>query len=266
VSGVAGVITFSSDYGPHDEFAGVCRAVIAKIAPDVRVIDLAHGIRGLRAGAAALAQSIPFAPPGIHLAIVDPGVGTDRRGVVVVTDSGSMLVGPDNGLLIPAANILGGAVRAFELSELRYRLVPTSATFHGRDVFAPAAAHLGRGVAPEAFGPPVGPSDLRRLPPPLVGVADGRLTADVLRRDWFGNLQLAATQADLRATEVTGVVSVSTSDGHTVDGIVGRTFADAEPGGLVVFVDSAGFVAVAINGGSADERLGAPDRITVSRT
>lgn len=260
------IITFSSDYGPHDEFVGVCHAVIAKIVPDARIIDLAHGIRGLRAGAAALAQSIPFAPPGIHLAIVDPGVGTPRRGVVVVTDSGSLLVGPDNGLLMPAANILGGPVRAFELTEARYRLVPTSATFHGRDVFAPAVAHLARGVAPEAFGPPVGTGDLHRLPPPLVGVADGRLTSDVLRRDWFGNLQLAATQADLRATDVSGVVTVTTADGHALEGVVGRTFADVPRGALVVFVDSAGYVAIGINGGNADDRLGAPDRVTIART
>lgn len=262
--GATRFVTFSSDYGLADEFVGVCHAVIARIAPDVRVIDLAHGLTGLRAGAAALAQSVAFAPDGVHLAIVDPGVGTERRGVAIVTQPGWLLVGPDNGLLIPASNVLGGATEAYELLEARFRLVPVSATFHGRDIFAPAAAHIARGVEPSELGPPVPLDELVRLAPPLCSVSQGSLLSDVIRSDGFGNLQLAATAADLRASGIGGRVTVSTAHGAGVDAVVGRTFADADAGGLVVLIDSAGFVGLAVNGGSAAERLGAPERVTIT--
>ena len=142
-------ITFLSDYGDEDEFAGVCRAVIAQIAPEAPLIDLTHGIgrQRCRQGALALANALPFCPPGVHLAVVDPGVGADRRPVAVTTmEEGRFLVGPDNGLLAPAIERLGGAARAVDLANSPFRLEPVSATFHGRDLFAPVAAHLALGA------------------------------------------------------------------------------------------------------------------------
>jgi hypothetical protein len=255
---VGTLITFSSDYGPTDEFVGVCHLVIARIAPDVRVIDVAHGIRGIRGGSAVLAQSLVEAPVGaVHLAVVDPGVGTDRRAVVIACGNGSMLVGPDNGIFFPVADLLGGVVAAHELTEASLRGPALSRTFHGRDVFAPAAAHLATGVEPSAFGAPVG--DLVRLPPPDVRVGDHALECDVLRTDWFGNLQLSATEADLVGSSLSGRVLV-----NGVEAMVGEKFADVAEGELLVYVNSAGHVAIACNGAAARELLHDPDRVTLS--
>lgn len=235
--------------------------VIAAIAPHARVIDLAHGIGGIRAGSVVLSQSVVTAPDGtVHLAVVDPGVGTDRRAVAVTTERGDVLVGPDNGLMPPAADALGGASGAFELTNPRYRREPVSSTFHGRDVFAPAAAFLCVGLAADELGPAIDPSELVRLPQAMTHVSSGCLEADVARADWYGNLQLAARESDLVSAELGNLVDVSGAPA-----VVGRTFADAEPGGLVVYVDSGGHVAIACNGGSARERLQDPERVTLKR-
>lgn len=262
-SASSGLVTFSSDYGPAEVYVGICHLVIARIAPNVRVVDLTHGMRGVRGAASILERSLSFAPAGIHLAIVDPGVGTDRRGVVVTTGDGSSLVGPDNGLLPPAAEALGGAAGVFELTNPEYRLEPVSATFHGRDVFAPAAAHLALGVPPERFGTSVDPGDLVRLPPPHVETGEEEIVSDVVRADWFGNLVLAASADDLERSRLRGRVSVSGSAG-AIGAHVGRTFADVAPGELVVYVDSSGQVAIACNGGSARETLGDPEQVRLS--
>ncbi|MGH2758047.1 MAG: SAM hydrolase/SAM-dependent halogenase family protein [Actinomycetota bacterium] len=258
------LVTFSSDYGPTDEYVGVCHLVITRIAPDCRVVDLAHGIKGIRAGATILAQSVVHAPEGsVHLAVVDPGVGTDRRGLAIVCRRGDVLVGPDNGLLPPAADVLGGAADVYELTEPRYRLEPVSSTFHGRDVFAPAAAHLATGVRAAELGDGVDVDALVRLPGSLVGVSPGRLESDVTRTDWYGNLQLAATGDDLARACLGPVATVGCEAGEFT-ARVGRTFADAEPGELVVYVDSGDHVAIASNGGSARERLQDPERVVVT--
>jgi S-adenosylmethionine hydrolase len=255
---MSALITFSSDYGPTDEFVGVCHLVIARIAPDVRVIDVAHGIRGIRGGSVVLAQSLTEAPVGaVHLAVVDPGVGTRRRPVVIVCGNGSALVGPDNGIFFPVADLLGGVTSAFELTNEEYRGPVVSTTFHGRDIFAPAAAHLALGVDPADLGPRV--DELVRLEPSDVRVADGALEADVTRADWFGNLQLAATGMDLAGSGLSGDVAV-----NGVDAIVAEKFADVAAGELLVYVNSAGQVALACNGASAREMLHDPDRVTLS--
>jgi hypothetical protein len=242
----------------------VCHLVIAQIAPQARVVDIAHGIRGIRAGSVVLAQSVGEAPDeSVHLAVVDPGAGTTRRPVVVVAGRGDLLVGPDNGLLPPAADALGGAVGAFELTDPRYRRETVSATFHGRDVFAPAAAYLSLGVRADDLGPEVGVGSLVRLPAPFVTVGEGVLEADVARVDWYGNLQLAATGDDLEVAHL-GDRVVITSAAGSFDATSGRTFADAAQGELVVYVDSGGHVAVALNGGSARERLQDPERVTIT--
>ena len=169
-------ITFLSDYGYEDEFAGVCRAVISQIAPGAPLIDLTHGIarQDIRQGAVALANALPSCPPGVHLAVVDPGVGSERRAVAVAAAEGRFLVGPDNGLLSRALDRLGGALDAVELSRSPFRLEPVSATFHGRDLFAPVAAHLSLGARLEEAGESIDPASLATLELPTPEIADGR--------------------------------------------------------------------------------------------
>ena len=254
-------VSFTTDYGTVDGFVAACKGVLAVRAPGVTVIDVTHHVppQDVRRGAAVLAQTVPWLPPAVHLAVVDPGVGTARRGVAVVTGRG-VLVGPDNGLLPPAADALGGVTAAYALTEPAHHLPVVSATFHGRDVFAPVAAALCGGLDPAGLGPPV--TDLVRLPVPPVEVGPGRLRAAVATVDGFGTVQLAATAADLAAAGLAGDVLVQGHPART-----GRTFADVGPGRLVVLADSAGLVAVAVNQGDAAARLGvAPgDEVKIKR-
>ncbi|HEX5493781.1 MAG TPA: SAM-dependent chlorinase/fluorinase [Mycobacteriales bacterium] len=273
-------ISFTTDYGDQDGFTAACRGVIARIAPDARVLDVTHGVppQDVGRGAAVLAQTIGYLPPAVHLAVVDPGVGTDRRGVAVLAGD-SVLVGPDNGLLVPAATALGGPRGAYELTEPGYRLPVVSRTFHGRDVFAPAAAHLAAGVPPERLGPAVDPATLARLPVPVTRVGAGMVDTEVATVDRYGNVQLDATAADLAraglasSASSAGAIGPAGPDGpdrlsvhlpdRTVEAVLGEVFADAEPGRVVVLVDSAGRAAVAVRDGSAAARLrlGVGDRV-----
>ncbi len=250
-----GWISFTTDYGLQDGFVAACKGVIARIAPEVGVIDVTHAVpaQDVRRGALVLAQTVPYLPPGVHLAVVDPGVGTGRRGVVVVA-AGGLLVGPDNGLLVPAAEALGGVRAAHELTAPEFRLPEVSTTFHGRDVFAPAAAHLAAGVPADRMGAAVDPATLVRLPPPVRAMGDGRLDTEVVGADGFGNVQLAATAADLAAADLGPRVRVLL-EGSGFDAAVVDTFADVQPDALAVLVDSAGQVALAVNRGSAAEWL-----------
>lgn len=251
-------ISFTTDYGIDDGFVGVCEGVIARIAPAPRLIHISHTVppQDVRRGSAILAQAVPYLPPAVHVAVVDPGVGTDRRGVVLVSAHG-LLVGPDNGLLVPAAELLGGVREAYELVAPAYRLSTVSATFHGRDVFAPAAAHLAVGVSADQFGPAVDPATLVRLPEPETFVEQGKLSTQVRYIDTFGNIQLGATGADLDASGATqGNTAHANLNGRSVKATVGRTFADTIRDGLIVYVDSAGRVALAVNGGSAAGEFG----------
>ncbi|HLU44072.1 MAG TPA: SAM-dependent chlorinase/fluorinase [Natronosporangium sp.] len=246
----SGWISFTTDYGLSDGFVAACHGVIARINPTARVIDVTHQIPPgeVRQAAAVLAQTVPFLPPAVHLAVVDPGVGTSRRAVALQTPQG-MLVGPDNGLLLWAAEALGGVTAAVALTNREW-FAGSSHTFHGRDIFAPAAAHLAGGAPLRDGGPPVDPASLVRLPELVVRSGPGWLEAEVLTVDRFGNLQLAASGEALAGlgerVRVAGTPAVH-----------GRTFADAPPGGLVVLVDSAGQAAVAVNGGRAAVVLGA---------
>ena len=196
-------ITFLSDYGYEDEFAGVCKAVIARIAPEARVIDLTHGIarHDVRQGAAVLANALPFAPPGIHLAVVDPEVGTERRAVAIrVAGEDRVLVGPDNGLLWPAIERLGGPREAADISLSPFRLEPLSATFHGRDVFAPVAATLAQGATLGDVGTPLDPDALTPLESSQAQIEGGRTLAHVAYLDRYGNAVLDFGQARLPET------------------------------------------------------------------
>jgi S-adenosylmethionine hydrolase len=186
-------IVFLSDLGLRDEFVGVCHSVIARIAPGTTVIDLTHGVppQDVVLGAILLAESLPFGPPdAVILAVVDPGVGTGRKAIAVETASDLLLVGPDNGLLSLAWESLGGATRAFEINSPKVVLTPVSHVFHGRDVFAPAAAALAGGLSIEDLGPPVDVASLERIQVPEPDVDDGRIRCQVLDVDRVGHIQL----------------------------------------------------------------------------
>src|SRR5437588_9575703 len=179
---MARFVTFLSDYGLQDEFVGTCHGVIKRIAADVQIIDLTHGIPPPNAlhGALVLAKALEYMPPGIHLAVVDPGVGTARRPLALEDGEGRLYVGPDNGLLVPAAEAGGGVAAAHELANPAYALQPVSRTFHGRDLFAPAAAHIALGVPLEELGPPLDPEVLVRLGVPEPELDSARIGASAL--------------------------------------------------------------------------------------
>ncbi|MEU8170383.1 SAM-dependent chlorinase/fluorinase [Micromonospora sp. NPDC049004] len=249
-------ISLTTDYGLTDGFVAACHGVIARIAPAARVIDVTHLVppADVRRGAAVLAQTVPYLPVGVHVAVVDPGVGTARRGVALATPGG-LLVGPDNGLLPDAAAALGGVTAAVELTEPRWLAAQVSGTFHGRDVFAPVAARLALGAPLAGAGPAVDPGGLVRLPPPVVARDAEGFTAEVLTVDHFGNVQLAAP-AEVLGPLPAAVRVGSSGPGPARAAVRGRTFGDAPEGGLVVYVDSADLVAVAVNGGRAVDVLG----------
>lgn len=240
-----GWITLTTDYGLSDGFVAACHGVIARLAPDIRVIDVTHLVDpgDVRGGSAVLAQAVPYLPPAVHVAVVDPGVGTARRGIAIGTPGG-ILVGPDNGLLLPAADALGGIDTVVELTNQDWFAATVSRTFHGRDVFAPVAARLAAGAPLDEAGPEIDPVELVRLPDPVVRVGEGWLEAEVVTVDHFGNVQLAAP-----AEALAGLGRELTVG--EVPAVRGDTFADVPAGKLVVYGDAAGRVAVAVNGGRA---------------
>jgi S-adenosylmethionine hydrolase len=253
------VITFLSDYGHEDDFVGVCHGVIARIAPDVRVIDLSHGVprHDVRAGALLLRGSLPFMPSGVHLAVVDPDVGASRRAVALrVAEPGRLLVGPDNGLLMLAAEVLGGVVEAVDIGHSPVRLQPVSATFHGRDLFAPVAARLAAGAMLPEVGEPLHPEALVRVELPRPVLREGTVCAHVLYLDHFGNLQLNVSHADLDGAGLRlGQPMTVTAGGNDHTAHYGRTFADVARGELLVYEDAHRTLALAVSHGSAAERL-----------
>jgi S-adenosylmethionine hydrolase len=257
---VARPITFLSDYGLADEFVGIVHGVIARLCPEARVVDLGHGVprQDVQAGALMLARALPYAPAGVHLAVVDPEVGARRRAVALRTgDEDRLLVGPDNGLLIPAADRFGGVAEAVEISTSPWRLEPVSATFHGRDVFAPVAARLACGGALAEAGAPLDPGQL--VTPELLRPRHepGALVAHVVSVDAFGNAILDAGHEDLlsRGLRLGDRVMVG-AGGRRVRAVVARTFADVDVGAVLVYEDAGGSLALAVNGGDAAALLG----------
>jgi S-adenosylmethionine hydrolase len=251
------VMTFLSDYGLDDDFVGVCHGVIARIAPDVRVIDITHGIarHEVHTGALVLRRALRYMPAGVHLAVVDPGVGSARRAVALRCEGGGgrILVGPDNGLLTLAAQDFGGVAEAVDIGASALELSPRSASFHGRDLFAPVAAHLAAGTPLAQAGEPVDQSGLAMLELPRAQVADDRLLAHVLDADRFGNIMLDASPADLEASGLRDAAVVIVNG---VRATLATTFADVPPGGLLLYEDSYGALSLAVNRGSAIEALG----------
>ena len=278
------VISLLTDYGWADGFVGAVHSVLRQRLPLVPIVDLTHGIAAhdVRAGSLALRRAAPYLASGVVLAVVDPGVGTGRRGVAVQVGhvrgqgpaAGIVFVGPDNGLLVPAIEARGGAGVAVHLEDRGYWLRSPGPTFAGRDVFAPAAAHLAAGGDMLALGRPIDPGTLARLPVPICTKHnDGSLEAEVIWVDHFGNIQLAAGPADLPGNGDLEKVTVTTAPtavgGRGPSNNQGaprwtarlvQVFGDLGTGELGLLVDSCGHLALCLFGASAAEWIGASER------
>lgn len=242
------VVTLTTDFGLRDPYVAEMKGVILGLAPDVRLVDVTHDVdsHDVVGAALALEAAVPFFPRGtVHLAVVDPGVGTARRGLVV-RQGHATFVAPDNGLLTPI--FTRGAWRAYALVTAELRLARVSRTFHGRDVFAPAAAHLARGVAPEQFGPAV--DDPVLVPWPEVRAVGGAVAGAVLHVDRFGNL-VTSIAAD--AVEDAGPEASIHIAGRRLP-LVG-TYADLPRGAAGALIGSSNRLEVAVREGSAAAML-----------
>jgi S-adenosylmethionine hydrolase len=258
-------VTFLSDYGRGDDFVGVCHGVIARIAPEVRVIDLTHDVarHDVRSAAVILRRALPFCPAGVHLVVVDPGVGGTRRAVAIrVAEEDRILVGPDNGVLWPAAERFGGIVEAVDVAHSPHRLEPVSATFHGRDLFAPVAAQLAAGAPLGAAGEPVDPDDLVKLRLPMPHVEAEHVYAHVVSTDTFGNVALDVEHDQGMAVGLRLGARVRVNG---TPATYARTFEDVGPGELMLYEDAYRTLALAINRGSAQEflDLGLDDEVLI---
>lgn len=259
------VITFTSDFGPSAP--AVCRAVMFRFCPDANIIDISHQVPrySIRDGAGTLAFALPYMPVGVHVAVVDPGVGTDRLALALRTGRGDILIGPDNGLLIEGGGALGGIVAARSLENHALMLDAVSHSFHGRDIFAPMAGHLAAGVSFEAVGPEVPLAALVRLPEIRPTVGEGLLESAVVHVLIYGNLTFAGTPADLEAAigplnagRHLGLDFPARGQEAAVEErtVWARTFADVPLGASLLYSDSEGHLALADNQGDAALRLG----------
>ena len=259
------VITFLTDFGPSAP--AVCRGVMFRIAPDANIIDISHQVPrySIREGAGTLVFALPHMPVGVHVAVVDPGVGTARLPVAIRTGRGDVLIGPDNGLLPPAADLLGGITDAREIANRDLMLPVVTSSFHGRDIFAPVAAHVAMGTPYETVGPAVDPAALIRLPVPKPRVADGRLETVITHVLIFGNTTFAGTPADLEAAigELKPgrrlVVEFPEHDGQPAireETSWAETFGSVAIGDSLLMSDSEGRLSLADNQGNAAGRLG----------
>jgi len=253
-------ITFLTDYGLEDGFVAACHGVASRITPGTRLIDITHLVPpgDVRRGAAVLAQTIPYLPPGVHVAVVDPGVGTARRGIAVAAGD-CILVGPDNGLLSWAVAAQGGATAACQLTNGELWLHPVSPTFHGRDIFTPVAAHLAAGADLASVGTPIDLADLVTLPAPTSRVHDGEAEGEVMSVDRFGNVQLSIPAGDVGLLGIgVGTPLVVRAGRRQLTIPFTDTFAAVAPGEIVAFTDSAGLISLAVNAGDAAQELGLP--------
>jgi S-adenosylmethionine hydrolase len=265
-------ISLLTDFGLRDPSPAICRGVIASIAPEAIAVDLSHEVRkyAIRDGALLLWCALPYLPVGIHVAVVDPGVGTARRPIAIRVGRGDVLVGPDNGLLVPALDRVGGLAEARLLDNRDLLREPVSASFHGRDIFSPVGAHLATGVPFEQVGPVIDPATLVALELPAVNVTKGRLETGVVYVDTFGNVKLAGLVADLRRA----LGDVASGDRLTLE-IGGRdprsvvvpwatTFGEQPQGSPLAYEDSYGRVCIAVNQGDAATALALVEDLPVA--
>ncbi|MGQ0608616.1 MAG: SAM hydrolase/SAM-dependent halogenase family protein [Chloroflexota bacterium] len=264
------VIGFLTDFG-LDGAAATCRGVILGICRDAQIVDISHTVRkyAVRDGAFVLRASLPFLPVGVHVGVVDPGVGTERRPIAVQTARGDILIGPDNGLLLPAADALGGSTSVRELTNRELWLRVTTSTFHGRDVFAPVAAHLAASdTSFEALGDEVGIDGLVRLPTATARAAPGRIETEVTYVDSFGNLRLAGGRPELDGAfgEVNDRTAFSITIGSkpVQRAAFARSFGHVAVGATILYVDSSGDLALADNQADLGARIGAEQGMPVT--
>jgi S-adenosyl-L-methionine hydrolase (adenosine-forming) len=264
----APTISFLTDYGLADEFVGVVKGVIRQLAPDTVVIDVSHGVTAhdVRAGSLTLSRAVQYLPDGVVLAIVDPGVGTTRRAIVVEVNNDDchlMFVGPDNGLLAPAVAMAGGATRAFELSNTDLHLDAPGATFAGRDIFAPVAARLSAGMPIEECGVALDPNLLLPGVLPLSRSENDMLFAEVLWVDHFGNAQLNVDPAEVAPFGDVVSVRFGGVDAAPRSGRVAKTYGELRTGEIGLVVDSYGLLSVSLDRTSAARELGLAEAMSV---
>jgi S-adenosyl-L-methionine hydrolase (adenosine-forming) len=252
------IVTLLTDYGRDDDFVGVCHGVIRGIHPDAQIVDITHGVEryAVRQGALVLRNTLPYMPVGVHVAVIDPQVGTERRALALRTVDGRILVGPDNGLLSLAWERCGGIDLAVDVTRSPHRLEPVSATFHGRDIFSPVAAHLARGAELADAGDQLDEDELQTVGLPEPRVEDGTLVGHALVVDRFGNVALNVDHDDMAGTGITlgGTVEIEAS-GELYLATYAQTFADVRPGELLIYEDAYRTLAVAINRGDAAATL-----------
>jgi S-adenosylmethionine hydrolase len=262
-------ICFLSDYGLSDDFVGLCKGVILCVAPGVTIVDLTHEVPGfgVAAGVEILEHATRYMPDNaVYLAIVDPGVGTERRALALSSAGGALLVGPDNGLLVPAAESLGGIVDAVSLTNADYHVQPVSSTFHGRDIFAPAAAYLAAGLDVRRLGEPVDPASLAHVEP-ISAKKEGSntITATIIDVDRYGNVRLSMTkeEADL---EFGMQLKIEAAEGGEIPVCYVETFGHSRVGDLVLVPDSHQRLSLSVNQGNASRALGleAGDRMRLT--
>jgi S-adenosylmethionine hydrolase len=253
------VVTLLTDYGIQSEFPGVCHGVIRTVCPDAAIIDVSHGIprHDIRHAALVLRNALPYMPVGVHVAVVDPQVGTERRAVAIRCADGNVLVGPDNGVLSLAAELAGGAVEAVDVSRSQHRLEPVSATFHGRDVFAPVAAAIAGGEPLAESGDPLAVDELTVLELPRPERSGDTLVAHALLIDVYGNVTLDLRHEDLPTTGLALGHAVELEvGGRTAPATFTSTFADVPAGELLLYEDASRTLALAVNRGDAAATLG----------
>lgn len=249
-------ICFISDYGLSGELAGICRGVIVGIAPGVSIIDVTHSVPKFDVvrGAETLRHATGYMPENaVYLAVIDPEDKPVRRELAAETGSGALLVGPDNGLLLPAAEALGGVRRAVSITNGEYHLHPVSNSFHGRDVFSPVAAHLAAGTRLDDLGEDVAPASLSPIDFPGARMEGDGLVAEIIDIDSFGNARLSATPQDLEMDYGTQV-EISVRD-ETMDATYVQTFGASDTGDLVLLTDSHWRLSLAVNRGNASRAL-----------
>ncbi len=264
------IITFLSDFGLTDEYVSVCKGVIKKIAPEVEIIDITHQVPSfdIRKGAFFLSVVLPFMPAGVHLAVVDPGVGTDRRGIILQVKRGDFLIGPDNGLLIPAAQKLYGIIKAIEITNEKFFLGSPSPTFHTRDIFAPVAAYLSQSVSPEEFGKAINPASLVKPPWGRPRKAKRQVELEVINVDKFGSIRFNLEAKDLIKFGLNQNKLILNKGGREIEIPILNTFGKIEKGKPLFYLDSSNLLALAVNQGDASSFFGLKegDRVRISLT
>jgi S-adenosylmethionine hydrolase len=244
------VISLSSDFGVQNRGIAIMEAVALGICQDAKIFHLSHGIPsfGISQGARVL-EAVMCLPVGCHVMIVDPGVGTERKGLIVETGRGDKLIGPDNGVLLPATRFLGGFKRAFQLSNEKYYRKPVSPVFHGRDVFAPAAAHICNGVKLEEFGPELKQDDLVKAPYDEAKIEGNRIIAQIIDVNNFGSSFLNVMQKAMHGIFKPGDMIMASLNGKKFDLPYRRTFGEVKVGEVLLVDDDFGRVEVAVNQG-----------------